>query len=94
MARVNSDGSLDTTFGTGGFAPVISPASAIVLQSNAQILLPASRYNANGSVDTTFGTLGRIASLGHEQSHPGTASEYDQHHRLRGNPLQRERDAR
>ena len=64
VARVNSDGSLDTTFGTGGFAPVISAASAIVLQSNGQILLPASRYNANGSVDATFGTLGRIASLG------------------------------
>ena len=30
----------------------------------------------------------------HEQSHPGTAPEYDQHHGLRGNPLQRERDAR
>ena len=64
LARVNSDGSLDNTFGTGGLAPVISPATAIALQTNGQIVLPASHYNANGSVDTTFGTLGRIASLG------------------------------
>jgi uncharacterized delta-60 repeat protein len=64
MARVDSDGGLDTTFGTGGFEPVISTASAITLQSNGQILLPASRYNANGSVDTTFGTLGHLVSLG------------------------------
>jgi uncharacterized delta-60 repeat protein len=64
VARVNSGGSLDTAFGSNGFMPAISEASAISLRPDGQILLPASSYNANGTVDTSFGILGRIATLG------------------------------
>jgi uncharacterized delta-60 repeat protein len=78
MARVNPDGSLDSSFGQKGIAPLVAPASSIVLQANGQILAvtngngglnvpPADggiiRYNANGTVDTSFGMLGRTASV-------------------------------
>jgi len=78
MARVNPDGSLDTSFGHSGIAPLVAPASSIIVQPNGQILAvtngnpgpgtpPADggvvRYNANGSVDSAFGTLERTASV-------------------------------
>lgn len=71
VARVNSNGSLDTTFGTGG--KVITAISkgqdeikAISIQSDGKIvaagssdgLNPVIRYNSNGSLDTSFGAAG------------------------------------
>jgi uncharacterized delta-60 repeat protein len=66
---VNSDGSLDTTFGTGGL--VLGPGSGfirgLVLQTNGKLVVDGdaagfalARYNADGSLDTSFGTGGQV----------------------------------
>ena len=72
IGRFNSDGSMDTTFGTGGFAStrlISNGASAIIpmaLQSNGSILIGGNgliaRFTSSGQPDTTFGTNG-IAPL-------------------------------
>jgi uncharacterized delta-60 repeat protein len=75
MARLNSNGQPDTTFGTGGVAPLVSfGSSAIALQSDGKIVIgsgaaffgPAgalARYNKDGSVDKSFGISGQAASV-------------------------------
>ncbi len=72
LVRYNSDGSLDPTFGTGGF--VITPgtgiARAAVLQPDGKIIAVGqfsadfglARYNSDGSLDTTFGTGGLVTT--------------------------------
>jgi uncharacterized delta-60 repeat protein len=68
LARYNTDGSLDTTFGTGGKARTDvfgSPDSAsdMLIQPDGKLVvvgrshgMSVARYNANGSPDTTFGS--------------------------------------
>jgi uncharacterized delta-60 repeat protein len=69
VARFQTNGILDKTFGTGGvtnpFAPNNNPSSAgaMALQSNGQILVVAGggaivRLNSDGSLDKTFGNGG------------------------------------
>ena len=72
VARFNSNGSADTTFGNSGV--VINPANSsstnnsingLAIQTNGQIVTSGykptlARYNANGSLDTTFGTNGQV----------------------------------
>ena len=72
VGRFNTDGSLDTSFGNGGYAvsraldsgPAIR--SALALQADGKILVTGSgsigRYTSDGQPDTTFGTAG-IAPL-------------------------------
>lgn len=78
MARYNSNGSLDTTFGVNGFQAkgfgAEDQAHAMVLQPDGKIILAGStnnsgtndfallRCNANGSFDTTFGTNGIVTT--------------------------------
>jgi len=72
VGRFNSDGSLDTTFGNGGFASSKSLDSGpgvgngLALQSDGKILVTGAgligRYTTDGQLDTTFGSNG-IASL-------------------------------
>jgi uncharacterized delta-60 repeat protein len=75
VARFNSNGSLDKSFGTGGFTTTtaipFTPFNATValgLQSNGDLLVAASspgllaRFTSSGQLDTTFGT-GGIANL-------------------------------
>ncbi len=69
LARLNSNGQLDTTFGSGGLAPLqgFGPG-AITLQSDGKILVASGggslgRYNQDGSVDKTFGIFGQAASI-------------------------------
>ncbi len=72
VGRFNPDGSLDTTFGNGGFATSKSidsgPGirSAFALQSDGKILVTGAgligRYTSEGQLDTTFGSAG-IAPL-------------------------------
>jgi uncharacterized delta-60 repeat protein len=65
LARLNSDGSLDQTFGTGG---VVRPAvthGKVALQSDGKILVLGSvlvRYNTDGTVDTSFGSAGQVTT--------------------------------
>jgi uncharacterized delta-60 repeat protein len=77
LARYNVDGTLDTTFGTGGI--VITPAVtddiafAVAIQPDGKIIaagysaaqnydFTSVRYNTNGTLDTTFGTGGIVAT--------------------------------
>ncbi|HMG76199.1 MAG TPA: DUF4214 domain-containing protein [Pyrinomonadaceae bacterium] len=76
LVRYNLDGSLDSTFGTGGkvttdFNGGLDAADAIALQTDGKIVLAGfatagdphmalARYNSNGTLDTTFGTGGKL----------------------------------
>jgi uncharacterized delta-60 repeat protein len=71
VARYNTNGSLDTTFGTNGITSIPSiedvPFMAIALQSDGKIVAVGesfvARFLSTGVLDSTFGT-GGIASLG------------------------------
>jgi uncharacterized delta-60 repeat protein len=74
LVRYNANGTLDTTFGTGGIVTTSigssdDAAHALGIQSDGKIVVAGSsygskynfalvRYNANGTLDTTFGTAG------------------------------------
>ncbi len=77
IARLNTDGSVDQTFGTDNKGPNLA-VNAIVAQSDGKILIGGNfinvtdangthdrrhiaRLNSNGSVDTTFGADGKGA---------------------------------
>lgn len=73
LARYDTNGSLDTAFGTGG--QVIAPGlgdttNAVAIQSDNKIVVAGSsgfafalaRYNANGSLDTTFDADGKVTT--------------------------------
>lgn len=78
VARYNPDGSLDTSFGTGGKVTTPIPtayggeAYAAALQTDGKIVVGGSsgdnrdfviaRYNPNGSLDTSFGTGGIVTT--------------------------------
>jgi uncharacterized delta-60 repeat protein len=71
MQRFNSNGQIDTTFGSGGAVPILFFGSAIKVQSNGKFLITSSgfgsgtvaRYNSNGQLDTTFGIVGQQSAL-------------------------------
>jgi uncharacterized delta-60 repeat protein len=74
LGRFNSDGSVDTSFGSGGFATSKSlnsgPSilSVMALQADGKILVTGAgllgRYTSTGQLDTTFGSGGSgIAAL-------------------------------
>ena len=67
LARLNADGSLDSSFGTGGivttrlstsddriYSLAIQPDGKIVAGGYAAFDFAAARYNADGSLDTSF----------------------------------------
>ena len=73
LARYNLDGSLDTSFGSGGTATnAIGIIRALVLQPDSKIVVAGessngsepefalARYNPGGSLDTSFGTGGKV----------------------------------
>ncbi|HEY3139535.1 MAG TPA: hypothetical protein VGJ86_00300 [Acidimicrobiales bacterium] len=71
LARYNPDGTLDTTFGTGGL--VISGlggnvdyATALVVQPDGRLVAAGFpgliRFNPDGTLDTTFGDGGKVFS--------------------------------
>jgi uncharacterized delta-60 repeat protein len=68
VVRLNTNGALDTTFGTAGAAVLAENPSAIALQADGRIVVAGggivSRYNANGSVDSTFGIFGSAGAIG------------------------------
>ena len=67
--RFDSHGQLDTTFGSGGEAILLTAANAIALQLNGQILVVSAAlpgvtlYNANATVAKTFGISSQAASV-------------------------------
>jgi uncharacterized delta-60 repeat protein len=74
VVRYNADGSLDQTFGNGGYAiNGLGTANALILQPDGKIVIVGTvlvfregsdfvvaRFNADGSADQTFGTGGRV----------------------------------
>jgi len=75
LARYNTDGSLDSSFGAGGtVTTVIGGASALAIQPDGKIIVVGrsralldgsrrfaiARYNADGSLDSSFGGGGVI----------------------------------
>jgi uncharacterized delta-60 repeat protein len=73
LARYNSDGSFDTSFGTGGKVTTHfgSPgAYTVTVQADGKIVLSggsgndfaAVRYDANGSLDASFGVGGEVTT--------------------------------
>jgi uncharacterized delta-60 repeat protein len=66
-ARLLADGELDSTFGTGGLAPLVTGVGALALLSGDKFLIEntgVSRYNSDGSLDATFAVNGQAAGLG------------------------------
>lgn len=84
LARYNSGGSLDGTFGSGGVVSINPGSSAgitsLAVQSDGKIVtggyvdgdLAVSRFNTNGSIDTGFGTSG-TAFLGVSSAEVGNS---------------------
>ncbi|WP_187645768.1 DUF11 domain-containing protein [Streptomyces sp. TRM49041] len=74
LARYNTDGSLDTAFGTGGKVTTDFSSGAVAfgvaLQTDGKIVAVGSglggfglaRYNIDGSLDTAFGTGGKVTT--------------------------------
>ena len=70
MARYQTNGSLDTTFGTGGIVITLSlfgNFAAVAVQPDGKIVAGGgenvARYNSDGSLDSSFGS-GGIVSMG------------------------------
>jgi len=78
LARYNADGSLDTSFGTGGRITTDfgagEQANALAIQTDGRIVAAGNtggffaadfalaRYNSNGSLDPSFGSGGKVTS--------------------------------
>jgi len=74
IARYNTDGSLDLTFGMGGKVTTdfggIDRGLAVTLQKDGKIVVAGfasndfavARYNMDGSLDLTFGTGGKVTT--------------------------------
>ena len=77
VARYNVDGSLDTSFGTGGevstsFGPTNDDAYSVTLQADGKIVVAGAsdfskhlalvRYNVDGSLDASFGSGGLLTT--------------------------------
>jgi uncharacterized delta-60 repeat protein len=76
LARYNPNGTLDTSFGTGGkvttdFGTNYDGAFSLALQQDGKIIVAGQavgraldfllvRYNTNGTLDNTFGTGGKV----------------------------------
>jgi len=75
VARYNTDGSLDNTFGSGGIVTTVigddSVAKSVALQPDGKIVvagesqwdtqrITAARYDSDGTLDNTFGTGGIV----------------------------------
>src|SRR5262245_1615637 len=71
LARYNSDGSVDSTFGTAGRVATQLSTLALALQADGKIVLAGSdsgnqpvlvRYNSDGALDPSFGAGGKITT--------------------------------
>ncbi len=75
LVRYNADGTLDTTFGTGGqvitpvttsieqgriYGLIVEPDQKIVVSGEDGSNMLIARYNTNGTLDSTFGTGGIV----------------------------------
>lgn len=77
LARYNPDGSLDSSFGSGGkvrtaFKSGYADANAVGLQPDGKIVAAGydsgfalARYNPDGSLDSSFGAQGKVTTTFH-----------------------------
>lgn len=73
LVRLLPNGQPDSSFGTGGTAPLITRSQTMAPLLSGRILVASSfafttggvaRYNSNGSLDATFGANGQSPNLG------------------------------
>jgi uncharacterized delta-60 repeat protein len=73
LIRLLANGQLDSTFGAGGAAGLVSGAGTLALLTSGKILVSSSfafstggatRYSSSGRLDTLFGVDGQTPSLG------------------------------
>ena len=68
LARYNSDGGLDLTFGDGGKVTTdVGWARSVAIQDDDKIVVVGAalvRYNTDGTLDTTFGIGGKVMTGG------------------------------
>jgi uncharacterized delta-60 repeat protein len=67
LTRLLSNGQLDSSFGTGGMAPLLNSSSGVLalsLLGNGKILTGGAQCNADGSLDFSFGVVGQTPNLG------------------------------
>jgi uncharacterized delta-60 repeat protein len=71
LARYHPDGTLDTSFGTGGMVTTgLELAFALVVQADGKLVAAGvagqdfglARYNPNGTLDASFGTGGTVTT--------------------------------
>jgi uncharacterized delta-60 repeat protein len=86
LARYMPDGSLDSSFGSGGKVTTnfSGAATALVLQPDGKLVAAGftnfpsdfalARYNGDGSLDASFGTGGKVQTNFGGSSHSATAS--------------------
>lgn len=89
LLRYNSNGTLDTTFGTNGIVrtPTVaytiygSGADNVAIQSDGRIIAAGGsylvRYTASGTLDNTFGTGGVVLSGSYYEQTSGLAIQTD-----------------
>ena len=83
LARYNTDGTLDASFGAGGIAAFSTnfggPAGGVAIQTDGKIVTVAAadlsffafRLNADGTLDQNFGSAGRVQLGGFTVGDPG-----------------------
>ena len=71
IVRFNSDGTLDSTFGTGGVVTTggLGNVSSVAIAADGKLLVSynnpgfaLARYNTDGSLDSTFGNSGTVTT--------------------------------
>jgi uncharacterized delta-60 repeat protein len=73
IARMNTDGSFDTSFGSGGFVVNANSVQTIALEGDGKLLVgefhgfgpgpfSITRYDQFGSLDTSFGGTGHVSA--------------------------------
>ncbi len=90
VARYNTNGSLNTNFGTNGIVKTVfndtSSARAVVIQSDGKILVGGdaegkfalTRYTISGQLDTSFGSQGKVlTTIGNTSAINGIAIQSD-----------------
>jgi uncharacterized delta-60 repeat protein len=84
VARYNSDGTLDATFGSGGKLFLVVPSiHGLAIQSDGKLLLggdsqgdsfAVARLDPNGALDSSFGTGGKVVVNATTGKHGGSAT--------------------
>lgn len=84
LARYNTNGTIDTTFGFGGTVITASGgmgagASDVAIQSDGKILAAGGsyliRYNSDGSLDISFGTGGVVTTSSYNETSVATQAD-------------------